>query len=72
MDAEKNPGVPPTGGAESPEPVERFPELAEIQQEVEKRIRDNKRFLERFMDEDYIDEDDESESEGDDEVFEEL
>jgi hypothetical protein len=41
---------------ESGERGDRFPELAEIQREIELRIRDNKRFLERFMDEDFTDE----------------
>jgi hypothetical protein len=34
----------------------RFPELEELQREVERRIRDNRRFLERFMDENFVDE----------------
>jgi len=43
--------LPPTG----PKPGidQRFPELAEIQREVELRIRDNQRFLDRFMDDDF-------------------
>jgi len=45
-----------------------FPELEEIQQEIDRRIRDNKRFLERFLDEDF--DDDEDTDEGED--FEEL
>jgi len=48
----------------------RFPELAEIQREIELRIRDNKRFLERFMDDDCADEENKPGEE--DETFEEL
>lgn len=46
-----------------PAPVEtpsRFAELDELQREVAQRIRDNARFLERFLDEDYPDEDDDA------------
>jgi hypothetical protein len=35
-----------------------FPDLDELQQEIEKRIRDNKRFLEKFQDDDFTDEED--------------
>jgi hypothetical protein len=70
MSAEKPPEQPTTDPADPAGPVTRFPELAEIQSEIEKRIRDNKRFLERFMDEDFADEDDEAGE--DDEDFEEL
>ncbi len=48
----------------------RFPELAEIEREVAARIRDNQRFLDRFMDEDFTeDEEDQAEEDGD---FEEI
>ncbi len=40
---------------------ERFPELAEIEDEIQRRIRSNQRFLERFMDDDF-DADDEDEN----------
>jgi hypothetical protein len=36
---------------------ERFPELAELEDEIQRRIKTNQRFLERFMDEDFEDED---------------
>lgn len=49
----------------------RFPELEELQRDVEKRIRDNQRFLERFMDEDFPDEE-EGEDGEEGEIFEEL
>lgn len=45
---------------------QRFPELAEVQREVELRIRDNQRFLERFMDDDFPEEEDDPEEEGGD------
>ncbi len=44
---------------------ERFPELAELEENIRRRLRSNKRFLERFMDEDFSDLDDD-ESDGDD------
>ncbi len=34
----------------------RFPDLEAVQREVELRIRDNRRFLEKFLDENYVDE----------------
>jgi hypothetical protein len=58
-------GEPPEGGRLN----ERFPDLEVLQQEVEKRIRDNQRFLERFLDDEF---DDEEDPEGEDETFEEL
>lgn len=54
---------------EKPQP-QRFPELEELQREVEKRIRDNRRFLENFLDDGFKDEDEEVD--GEDEPFEEL
>ena len=35
----------------------RFAELEELHREIGRRIRDNQRFLERFMEEEFIDED---------------
>ncbi|MCK4507545.1 MAG: hypothetical protein KAU27_03320 [Desulfuromonadales bacterium] len=32
---------------------ERFPELAELEEKIQRRLRSNQRFLERFMDEDF-------------------
>lgn len=52
---------------------DRYPELTELQEEIQRRIRNNQRFLERFMDEDF--EDEESAGEDDEpspEDFEEL
>jgi hypothetical protein len=34
---------------------ERFPELAELEEKIHRRLRSNQRFLERFMDEDFDD-----------------
>ncbi|TNF48963.1 MAG: hypothetical protein EP304_05235 [Deltaproteobacteria bacterium] len=54
---------------------ERFPELAELQEKTQRRLRSNQRFLERFMDEDFDDLDDDEPDDGDDEdpaQFEEL
>ena len=38
--------------------TERFPELAELEEKINRRLRSNQRFLERFMDEDFDDLDD--------------
>lgn len=46
--------------------TERFPELAELQEKTQRRLRSNQRFLERFMDEDF-DELDDDDLDGDDE-----
>lgn len=50
---------------------DRFPDLEELQQEIARRIRDNQRFLDRFLDDDFPEED-ESSDDGDTEEFEEL
>ncbi len=34
---------------------ERFPELVELEEKIQRRLRSNQRFLERFMDEDFDD-----------------
>lgn len=62
---------PPANETAEPTPLaDRFPELAEIEREVAARIRDNQRFLARFMDEDFAEEGEEpGEDDGD---FEEL
>jgi hypothetical protein len=55
---------------------ERFPELAELEEKIQRRLRSNQRFLERFMDEDFDDLDDEdidsSDDDDDPEQLEEL
>lgn len=57
-------------------PTSRFPELEELQSDVARRIRDNQKFLDRFMDDEFIDDDPETTDEtspGDKpEDFEEL
>lgn len=55
----------------TPPPVEksRFSELDELQREIAQRIKDNQRFLEGFLSDDYEDED---ETGDDDTDFEEL
>ncbi len=60
------------GGDEQqgPKPASRFPEMDELQNDIARRIRDNQKFLDHFMDNDYTDEDDEDED--DEEIFEEL
>ena len=52
-----------------PEVNSRFSELDELQREIAQRIKDNQRFLEGFLADDY---DDEEESEDDHPDFEEL
>jgi hypothetical protein len=42
---------PPEGEDKGP-----FADLDQLQQEIEKRIRDNNRFLEKFLDDDFMDE----------------
>jgi len=41
----------------------RFPELQELQEEIQRRIKNNQKFLQSFMDEDFND-DEEEEGEG--------
>jgi hypothetical protein len=65
-DAEPNP--PQEASLESvpetPSPVgERFRELAELEVEIRRRLRSNQRFLESFLDEDFVD--DEADEEDD-------
>ncbi|MBE0504838.1 MAG: hypothetical protein IBX46_11990 [Desulfuromonadales bacterium] len=52
-----------------PEGSSRFSELDELQREIAQRIKDNQRFLEGFLSDDY---DDEDESDNDHPDFEEL
>ena len=60
-------------GSQSSVADERFPELAELEEQIQRRIKSNQRFLERFMDEDFEDEDfDGEEDETPPEDFEEL
>ncbi|BCR06421.1 hypothetical protein DESUT3_34900 [Desulfuromonas versatilis] len=59
--------TPPAGGEKAEGGGCRFPGLEALQREVEQRIRDNRRFLEKFLDENYVDE----EAEEDDQAPEE-
>ena len=52
-------------------PTSKFPEMDELQSEIDRRIRDNQKFLDHFLDQDYIEEEDDDE-EDDGEIFEEL
>ena len=66
----KTPPAPPaTAEPGAPQPAaERFRELAELEQEISRRLRSNQRFLERFLDEDFVDDEadaDEAEDESD-------
>jgi len=51
---------------------ERFPELAELQEKTQRRLRSNQRFLERFMDEDFEDLDDDDGSDADEDEPEQM
>lgn len=61
---EKDQGEEQTEAAVKPV---RFPELAELEEKIQRRLRSNQRFLERFMDEDF----DAMNDEDDDVVIEE-
>ena len=66
--------VEPPESAES-EPISRYPDLDQLQQDVNRRLRDNQRFLDHFLDDDFMDELDtegEEEAEIDPDDFEEL
>jgi hypothetical protein len=56
---------------EESSPTSRFPEMDELQSEIDRRIRDNQKFLDHFLDKDYIEEDDDEDDDDGDE-FEEL
>jgi hypothetical protein len=53
-------------------PVSRLGDLAELEQEIRRRLRSNQRFLEKFLDEDFVDdeagEDDDDAGEDDEEL----
>ncbi len=51
---------------------ERFPELAELEEKIQRRLRSNQRFLERFMDEDFDDLDDDEALSSDDDDPEQM
>lgn len=56
--------VPPDRPEAGPDPGSRFPELDELEREIARRLRDNQRFLEQFLDEAFVDEEDEPEDSG--------
>ncbi|MBE0502447.1 MAG: hypothetical protein IBX47_13545 [Desulfuromonadales bacterium] len=51
---------PETGAGSETQPTSRFPELEALQDDVARRIRDNQKFLESFMDDEFVDDDPES------------
>ncbi len=57
--------------AEETTSTSKFPEMDELQGEIDRRIRDNQKFLDHFMDNDYVEEDD-GDDDDDEEIFEEL
>jgi hypothetical protein len=74
-ETENNLDTPENGATETTsEPESRYPDLDLLQQDVSRRLRDNQRFLDHFLDDDFMDEldseDDDSEVDPDD--FEEL
>ncbi|HEY7745102.1 MAG TPA: hypothetical protein VIA07_02110 [Desulfuromonadales bacterium] len=71
---QQNEAAPEAGDAPAAEEKKGklFPELEELQQEIDRRIRDNKRFLERFLDEDFNDDEEAGDEEDEGEDFEEL
>jgi len=66
----------PATGEEAPaagQPVhEKFRELAELEQEIRRRLRSNQRFLEKFLDEDFVDDEPDGDDEAADDEKEEL
>lgn len=69
-----NPAIPPEPAAEEASTAtpaaERFPELAALEEEIRRRLRSNRRFLEQCLDEDFVD--DEGDGEEEEESEEEL
>jgi hypothetical protein len=61
-----------TPAAEAPAVPGRYADLDLLQDEVARRIRDNQRFLDHLLDDDYSDEEESEEAEGDSADFEEL
>jgi len=66
---QKEPESPETP-EEEPASPSRFPEMDELQDDIARRIRDNQKFLDHFLDNDYTDEDEDDDD--DEEIFEEL
>ena len=59
----------PDAAAGKPAPAAdpRFGDLAELEQEIRRRLRSNQRFLEKFLDEDFVDDEAGGDDEGADE-----
>ena len=57
---------PPHAAEEKPAPAAdpRFGDLAELEQEIRRRLRSNQRFLEKFLDEDFVDDEAGEDNEG--------
>lgn len=75
MSEEKNipqPAETDASQEELSENAKRLNELDELKQQVAKRLKDNQRFLERFMDDDFEDEIEKELADDEDEPFEEL
>lgn len=66
--------APPANDEAPAEAESRYPDLDLLQQDVSRRLRDNQRFLDHFLDEDFMDEldVDEDEADIDPDDFEEL
>lgn len=58
--------------AGAPAPDDKFGELAELEQEIRRRLRSNQRFLDRFLDEDFVDDEEECGDDAGGEEDEEL
>jgi len=52
---EQQPAAPPTVTGTSAA-SERYPELAELQRDIERCLKDNQKFLDHFLDDDFLDE----------------
>ncbi len=61
---EKEPAVPADPPEPEPAASSRFPELDALEKEIARRLRDNQRFLERFLDDNFVDEEADGEDEG--------
>jgi hypothetical protein len=68
-DSDESPPQPP---GEAPATPERFPELAELEETIRRRLRSNQRFLERFLDDEFVDdempEEDDNDAAGEEEL----
>ena len=64
-------GDPEQKPQETAESGNRFADLEQLQQEIARRIKDNQRFLERFLQDDFEEEEGAEDAEGE-EDFEEL